>query len=55
MLQLAAQGLSGRETAERLTISPATVKTHLENIYRKLGVSDKPSAVAHAMRLGIID
>jgi len=55
MLQLAAQGLSGRETAARLTISPATVKTHLENIYRKLGVSDKPSAVAHALRLGIID
>ncbi|MDP1846679.1 MAG: LuxR C-terminal-related transcriptional regulator [Solirubrobacteraceae bacterium] len=55
MLQLAAQGLSGRETAERLTISPATVKTHLENIYRKLGVSDKPSAVANALRLGIID
>lgn len=55
MLQLAAHGLSGRETAERLTISPATVKTHLENIYRKLGVSDKPSAVANALRLGIID
>jgi DNA-binding CsgD family transcriptional regulator len=55
MLQLAAHGLSGRETAERLTISPATVKTHLENIYRKLGVSDKPSAVATALRLGIID
>ena len=55
MLQLAARGLSGRETAERLTISPATVKTHMENIYRKLGVSDKASAVAHALRLGIID
>ena len=55
MLQLAARGLSGRETAERLTISLATVKTHLENIYRKLGVSDKPSAVATALRLGIID
>ena len=55
MLQLAAHGLSVRETAERLTISPATVKTHLENIYRKLGVSDKPSAVANALRLGIID
>lgn len=55
MLQLAAHGLSGRETAERLIISPATVKTHLENIYRKLDVSDKPSAVATALRLGIID
>lgn len=55
MLQLAAHGLSARQTAQRLTVSPATVKTHLENIYRKLGVSDKPSAVATALRLGIID
>ena len=54
MLQFAAQGLSGRETAERLTVSPSTVKTHLENIYRKLEVSDKPSAVATALRLGVI-
>jgi ATP/maltotriose-dependent transcriptional regulator MalT len=54
VLQLAAQGLSVKETAERLTVSPATVKTHLENIYAKLEVSDKPSAVATAMRLGTI-
>lgn len=55
MLQLAANGMSAREAAERLDLSPSTVKTHLENIYRKLEVSDKPSAVATAMRLGIID
>jgi len=47
--------LSGRETAERLTVSPFTVKSHLEHIYRKLKVSDKPSAVATALRLGVID
>jgi len=55
ILQLASYGLSGRETAERLTVSPFTVKSHLENIYRKLKVSDKPSAVATALRLGVID
>jgi PAS domain S-box-containing protein len=55
VLQLAAQGLSVKETAERLTVSPATVKTHLENIYAKLEVSDKPSAVATAMRSGTIE
>ncbi len=55
MLQLASYGLSVRETAERLTISPATVKTHLQNIYRKLEVTDKPWAVATAMRLGVIE
>jgi len=37
-----------------LTVSPSTVTTHLENIYRKLEVSDKPSAVAPALRLGVI-
>jgi PAS domain S-box-containing protein len=55
VLQIAAQGLSARETAERLVVSPATVKTHLENIYAKLGVSDKASAVAHGMRHGMIE
>lgn len=55
ILQLASQGLAARETAERLTLSPATVRTHLENIYRKLEVSDKAAAVATALRLGVID
>jgi two-component system cell cycle sensor histidine kinase/response regulator CckA len=54
VLQLAAQGLSAPRTAERLFLSPATIKTHLENIYAKLGVSDKPSAVATALRQGLI-
>jgi PAS domain-containing protein/DNA-binding CsgD family transcriptional regulator len=54
VLQLAAHGLSAPRTAERLFLSPATVKTHFENIYAKLGVSDKPSAVATALRQGLI-
>jgi len=55
VLQLAADGLSAPETAERLNVSPATVRTHLENIARKLGVSHKPSAVATSLRLGLIN
>ena len=55
VLQHAAAGLTARMTAERLTVSNATVRTHLENIYPKLEVSDKASAVATALRLGIID
>jgi PAS domain S-box-containing protein len=55
VLRLGARGLSARETAERLVVSPATVRTHFENIYAKLEVSDKASAVATAMRRGLID
>jgi DNA-binding CsgD family transcriptional regulator len=55
VLQCGAAGLTARMTAERLTVSPGTIRTHLENIYQKLQVSDKASAVATALRLGIID
>jgi len=54
VLQLAAEGLSARDAAERLFVSAATVRTHLGNIYARLGVSDKTSAVAKALRLGLI-
>jgi PAS domain S-box-containing protein len=54
VLQLAAHGLSARETAEQLTVAHATIKTHLDHIYAKLEVSDKPSAVATGLRLGLI-
>jgi PAS domain S-box-containing protein len=54
VLRLAAGGLSGPEIAERLVISPATVKTHFQNIYEKLGVSDRVTAVALALRTGLI-
>lgn len=55
VLTLAARGLSVCKIAETLTISPATVKTHLEHIYRKLGVRDRTAAVAHALRAGFIE
>jgi PAS domain S-box-containing protein len=54
VLRLAADGNSGPEIAAQLGLSPATVKTHFENIYDKLGVSDRAAAVAHAMRIGLI-
>jgi DNA-binding CsgD family transcriptional regulator len=55
VLKLASSGASGPEIANLLVISPTTVKTHFENIYRKLGVPDRASAVANALRLGLID
>jgi DNA-binding CsgD family transcriptional regulator len=54
ILQLAAEGLAGRSIAERLGVSGATVKTHFEHIYERLGVSDRAAAVAHALRGGLI-
>jgi PAS domain S-box-containing protein len=54
ILRVSAEGLSGPEIAERLVISRATVKTHFQNIYEKLGVSDRVAAVAWALRTGLI-
>jgi ATP/maltotriose-dependent transcriptional regulator MalT len=55
VLALAADGLGGLELAERLVLSPSTVRTHFKNIYEKLGVRNRAAAVAKAMRLGVID
>jgi PAS domain S-box-containing protein len=55
VLQLAAQGCGGREIAERLMVSPATVRTHFGRIYDKYGVSDRAAAVAKALRDGLIE
>jgi DNA-binding NarL/FixJ family response regulator len=46
-------GLSNRGIANRLVIGDETVKSHSRSIYRKLGVSDRTSAVATALREGI--
>jgi ATP/maltotriose-dependent transcriptional regulator MalT len=46
ILQLAADGISGRHIAERLVISPATVKTHFANTYRKLRPCVRPDPVS---------
>lgn len=55
ILQLASQGLTVPSIAERLVLSPATVKTHFQNVYAKLPASDRASAVAQALRRGLID
>lgn len=55
VLRLLAMGHTNRQIAERLFISPDTVKTHLEHIYQKLGAPDRTAAVAEAMRRQIIE
>jgi DNA-binding NarL/FixJ family response regulator len=48
-------GLSNRQIAEKLVISPGTAKNHVEHIIQKLGVSDRTQAVVRALELGILD
>jgi LuxR family maltose regulon positive regulatory protein len=48
VLQLVGAGLSNREIAARFSLAESTVKTHLKNIYRKLGVNSRTQAVAQA-------
>ena len=50
VLQLVANGSSNREAASALFIGEASIKTHLQHIYDKLGVRDRASAVAEGYR-----
>ena len=52
ILRLAARGLTNREIADVLSISPRTVQVHLGNIFNKLGVNSRTAAVLYAVRAG---
>jgi two-component system nitrate/nitrite response regulator NarL len=55
ILTLVAQGFSTPDIAAELHLSPATIKTHLNKIYDRLGVADRTSAVVAAIRRGLLD
>ncbi len=55
VLQLAAQGHSAPKIAKRLALSHDTVKTHFRHVYSRLDVHDRATAVAKALRLGLIN
>jgi pimeloyl-ACP methyl ester carboxylesterase/DNA-binding CsgD family transcriptional regulator len=54
VLRLVANGLSDRQIAEQLVVSPHTVHRHVANIRHKLGRGSRTAAVAEAARLGLL-
>ena len=55
VLQAVANGASVNEAGESLGVGRETVRTHLQQIYRKLGVNDRAGAVVVAWREGLVD
>ena len=55
ILRLIASGKSLPDIAGELFLGVTTVKTHVQHLYEKLGVSDRAAAVAEAMRRGLIE
>ena len=55
VLGLIADGMTIPAIAARLFLAPSTVKTHVQRLYEKLGVSDRAAAVAEAMRRRLLE
>jgi DNA-binding CsgD family transcriptional regulator len=54
ILRLVATGVSNKEIAVKLTISPNTVKVHLRNVFSKIGASSRTEAALFAVRMGYV-
>ena len=54
VLALLASGLTNKEMARTINLSPETVKDHLENLYRKLDAQDRLGALGKARELGMV-
>lgn len=54
VLRLLGDGASNREIARTLFVTEATVKTHLVNLFAKLGVESRAKAVTHARETGLL-
>jgi DNA-binding NarL/FixJ family response regulator len=54
IIKLCCEGLSSKLIADRLDVSPRTVETHKNNIFRKLGINSTSEMVSYAVKNGII-
>ena len=54
VLNLIATGMTNAQIAERLVISERTVKSHVNNILSKLGVTDRTQAATTALQRGLV-
>lgn len=55
VLNYIARGLTIPAMSKQMFLAPSTVKTHVQRLYEKLGVSDRAAAVAEAMRSGLLE
>jgi DNA-binding NarL/FixJ family response regulator len=55
IIRCVAAGLRNAEVAERLSIGESTVKTHLNNIFQKLGIRDRVELALYALRVGLAE
>lgn len=55
ILELVARGLTVKQVASRIGLSPRTVETHVAKLYRKLGVRNRVQAVSRAAALGLVE
>lgn len=53
VLVLIAEGMTNQEIAREMRVSPATVKTHINNLFAKTGLKDRAQAVRYAYRHGL--
>ena len=55
VLGLIAQGLTNAEIAQRLVVSPTTVKSHINHAFRKADIRDRAQAINYAYRAGLAE
>ena len=53
IVKLISEGLSSREIADSLNVSPRTIEAHRANIYRKLGMHNLADLIKYAIKMGL--